>query len=445
MTLSAVIRRSRNGLAVLAALVVLATLLPPVGSRAADHLDSPGLNPPGGDIQADINDLYVFEGANPDSTVIAATVHPVADASSSFGADILYELKIDTDGDAIEDHSFEFTFSSVKASGAQFVIAQHAEGEAAADGVANGALIGFGQVGKELTLSGDGMLFTGLRSDPFFFDLAGFLGTVEGADNDRTLNDGQENDFFAELDALAIVVEVPDTTFGGPIGVWATTSDAEGNQIDRMGRPAINTVVNSTGPIVNAPDGNKDAYNQAEPKDDVANFTDEAVAALQAFSVGDLEGSYTPCQAGVLASVLLPDVLVFDKAGTLPPPLNGRALEDDVIDTELRIVTGGDPLNLFGPDGSFCTGEGDRDANGSINGDSIGAHDDYLSEFPYLGEPHAAYPVPELSGTLFSARLSGGNEVPPVDTDASGRSALRVFGDSLAHLMVAHQLEGAVQ
>jgi hypothetical protein len=49
-----------------------------------------------------------------------------------------------------------------------------------------------------------------------------------------------------------------------------------------------------------------------------------------------------------------------------------------VIDVELRIVTGGDPLDLF-----------PRDADGGVNTDSIGPHDDYQAKFPYLGEPNS--------------------------------------------------------
>ncbi|CAN5503372.1 hypothetical protein BH24ACT7_BH24ACT7_11860 [soil metagenome] len=73
-------------------------------------------------------------------------------------------------------------------------------------------------------------------------------------------------------------------------------------------------------------------------------------------------------------------MLPFDKASTLPAPLEGRALADDVIDVELRVVTGGDhPQDLFA----------DRDADGAINSDGVGPHDDYLSVFPYLGVPHS--------------------------------------------------------
>lgn len=457
MHVTTTIRRGGAVVAIIAALALLATLMPAPGGQAADHLDAPGLTPPGGDVQADINDLYAFAGEG-DTTVLAMTVVPAAPGDASFGSDLFYELKVDVDGDAVEDHSFELTFSDVRDGGAQYVIAQHAEGEAAANGVADGSLAGFGQVGKQLSLTGGAKLFTGLRSDPFFFDLGGFLGTVEGVDNGRQLNDGNESDFFAPLDTVAIVLELPDEaiglaegTFGGglygegAVGVWATTSDASGSQIDRIGRPAINTAVNSSGPIVNAPSENKNVYNQSEPKDDAANFTGAAASALTAYSSLDAEGAYTECQLGVLATVFLPDILPFSKNSALPSPVVGRALEDDVIDVALRVVTGGDPLNLFGPDGAFCTDGPDRDADGAINTDGIGPHTDYLPSFPYLGEPHSDVAVEVVDAKNFRAALSGENEVPAVESDGSGMTALRETGSGVAYLNVVQRLEGVVQ
>ena len=68
--------------------------------------------------------------------------------------------------------------------------------------------------------------------------------------------------------------------------------------------------------------------------------------------------------------MLLPDKLPFNKQDTsssaVPGIFNGRRLEDDVIDIELNIVTGGDPLDFFS----------NRDANGAITTDGIGPHDD---------------------------------------------------------------------
>ena len=436
-TMIAMIRPARAAglVAIVAAILLLVAGSPPIPGEAADHLDAPGLTSPGGDAQADINDLYVFGGAE-GMTTIAATYVPAAAADSSFGSDILYELKVDTDGDAVEDHSFEVTFSDVRSDGAQFAVLQHAEGADAADGSANGSLAAYGATNRAIEFGEGARLYAGLRSDPFFFDLGGFLGTVEGADNGRMLNDGNESDFFEPLDVLSIVIEVPDTMFGGPIGVWATTSDADGVQIDRMGRPAINTVVNSSGPVVSAPSENKNVYNAGEPKDDSLNFTGAVVAALQAYSSLDpVEGAYTNDQATALAGALLPDVITFDKTSTLPAPLNGRALADDVIDTELRIVTGGDPLGLFG---------GARDADGGVNTDGIGPHTDYLSTFPYLGEAQADVPAPGLSGTRFRSRLWGGSEVPPVDTPARGIANFGLIDDDLRYLVIANRLEDAV-
>ena len=53
-------------------------------------------------------------------------------------------------------------------------------------------------------------------------------------------------DFFAGLDVSAIVLEVPSSELNGAdtnIGVWARTLNQNGDQIDRVGRPAINTAL----------------------------------------------------------------------------------------------------------------------------------------------------------------------------------------------------------
>lgn len=372
--------RKPTALLAVAAVAIAGIVAGPVPAEASDHLDAPGLSSPGGLGQLDINDLYVFEG-RPDTTVLALTVAPVASAETEFaGRRSAYSLRLDFDGDAVEDRTYHIrTLFSFGAE--QLTIIQQADGRAARSARPQGRLIGVGVTNKTFKIRGDGKAFAGLRSDPFFFDLSGFLGTVEGQGEDML---GQDpTDFFTDLNTLAIVIELPDHALndGGAIGVWATTSRQDGRswtQIDRVGRPAINTVVNSSGPIVGAAAEAKNVFNAGKPVDD-GDFRQGVIDALQAFSALDAEGPYSDEQAGALADVLLPDILTFDKAGTLPPPLNGRGLADDVIDTELRIVTGGDPLDLFD----------DRDVDGGVNSDGVGPHDDYLSEFPYLGEPHS--------------------------------------------------------
>ena len=363
-------RRALPFAAILALFALVAAFgLVPLDASGADHLDAPGLTSPGGDGRLDINDLYVFEGSDSDNTVLAVTVNPAATGDTKFAAvrDGSYHIRIDTDGDALEDITYSMIFLNRIRGDGQFLFVRRATGEAAQDDRPRGSFVGFAATGKARSLRGDhGTVFAGLRSDPFFFDLGGFLGTVEGADNDRMFNDGNETDFFEPLNTLAIVLEVPDENLGDnpAIGVWATTSVREdrrnSSQVDRIGRPAINTVVNSSA-IVGDDSNAKNVYNQAKPVDDVASFTDGVVAALLALS----GGTYTEADAAGLAAVLLPDVLTYDTGTAAAGPLNGRALADDVIDAELAIVT-----------------------NGAITTDGIGPHDDYLDEFPYLGEPH---------------------------------------------------------
>lgn len=371
--------RTSGALLAAAALAATAVMTGAGPAAAADHLDAPGLTSPAGRNELDINDVYVFEG-QPGHTALAVTVAPAAAADAQFADKrSAYSIRLDFDGDAIEDRTYHvrtlFPFRHE-----QLTIIQEANGRAARATRPQGRLIGVGLTNKAFRVRGGGHAFAGLRSDPFFFDLSGFLGTVEGQGEDML---GQDpTDFFTDLNTLGIVIELADEELndGGPIGVWATTSRQEGRQwtqIDRVGRPAINTVINSSGPIVGAPTEAKNVFNAGRPVDDAA-FRDGVIAALQAYSALDSEGPYADEQAGALADVLLPDILTFDKSSDLPAPLNGRALPDDVIDTELRIVTGGDPLGLFE----------DRDADGGVNGDGVGPHDDYLDIFPYLGEPH---------------------------------------------------------
>jgi hypothetical protein len=86
---------------------------------------------------------------------------------------------------------------------------------------------------------------------------------------------------------------------------------------------------------------------------------------LQALSDGSPKGQYTAEQALAIAKILLPDVLTYDYSSSAGY-LNGRRLQDDVIDISLNLVT-----------------------NGKITGDGVGPHTDYLAEFPYVGKPHA--------------------------------------------------------
>ena len=376
-----------------AALVVLTVGAAPFLANAADHLDAPAL---GGTVVAgqiaphsehgdrDINDLYVFKA--PDAanrTAIALTVNPAINLfGGNFGANVRYVINIDTNGDDVADLAYVGRFTAADANGNQKwklsrYTGSHAValtgGPTVAQGTTNAATKTIGQNGE--------WAWAGVRSDPFFFDLTGFIGTTTLLTTGTAVGgDGLGNnptDFFANLNTNAIVITLPNSMLPNAINVWATTSWYDGtnwNAADQIGRPAINTVFN--------PSADKNLFNTTRPSQQRTasggKFFNNVVNTLKFLSSLDSEGAYSQGQAEALAGVLIPDVLPYSRTSTLPAPLNGRALADDVIDVELNVTTGGDPLDLFP----------NRNATGAVPGDGVGPHTDYQSVFPYLGAPH---------------------------------------------------------
>jgi len=355
-----------------ASLVALTLGAAPFIAGAADHLDAPSLGSlSAGSLRGDrdINDVYVFQGSNAANTVIAMTTNPAAGvlAPDRFGTNVRYEIDIDNTGDNVPDIVYVARYlKPVKGlDGAQPLLLTR-----------NGRIASLGFTGTTSPVIGGGKVRAGLYSDPFFFDLLGFRGTL-GLGGTEGLCDGSPSDFFKDLNTMAIVLEVPDGKLGTQIGVWGTTKelvDGSWVQRDQMGRPAINTVFNHTA-------ADKELFNVTPPSQQASAgkpFRSNVSSTLVALSAGDTEGSYAQGQADALANVLVPDVITYDTSTAAVGPLNGRALADDVIDAELDITTGGDPLGLFA----------DRDATGAIPSDCVGKHTDYRATFPYLGVAH---------------------------------------------------------
>lgn len=315
-------------------LLALGTLL--IGSvavrvNAADHLDAPTVKTDG---RIDINDIYVFDGQDPSHTVLVMTVDPAAGILSptTFRQGASYQFMVDTSGDAVEDARIVVKFDGVRGDGSQrYSVDWHSGGDRT-------PLLKQGTTGSVQALSGGGMAIAGVFDDPFFFDLAAFqtfkstllsTGTLSGLS--AFCNPAGEN-FFLGLNVGAIVVEVPDALLGSTIKVWGRTEINEGTraQVERMGLPTINTVFNHT-------DADKEAYNRAIPANDVASYTDD-VAGLVDLITG-LAGTGSPGYGATVAGLLLPDVITYDTATVANfAMLNGRALDDDVIDVALSVV-----------------------------------------------------------------------------------------------------------
>ena len=360
-------------------MVVLTVGAVPLMAQAADHLDAPSLGSIHVDASdhiavtktngpLDINDVYVFKGRSSGHTVLAMTVNPAVNLGigpSTFAPGAEYAFNVDTNGNSRLDRQYVIKFGKPNSKGVQSYAVTFRKGD-------DHRTIARGRTGRSNWRNGVGS-FAGVRSDPFFFDLLGFLGSVKGQGT-RRLDDGKQTDFFVGLNTLAIVLEVPNSRLGGSgrnIGVWGTTRDSHGRRLDQMGRPAINTVFN---PAADKIDFNKTTpYRQ--PTAFGGKFHANVVNTLEAFSALDSEGAYKPADAATLAGILLPDELRYTVGSVAAGPLNGRGLSDDVIDVELNITTGGFPF-------------AGRNATGGIPTDGIGHHPDYLARFPYLGLPH---------------------------------------------------------
>jgi hypothetical protein len=312
------------------AAVVLTIGAAPFLTSAADHLDSPNAK---ANHALDITDIYAFDGANSGNTVLVVDVNPLAGVVSgtTFATDAEYRFNIDTTGDFVADDVYSFTFAS-DAPGNKQSLTLAKDGTTILDGKTGNANNG-----------GGAKVFAGVKDDPFFFDLAGFLRWRDPDGDGAYTYTGSTNldlgDFFLGANVSAIVLEIPDSWLGSSANFWATTVK-NGAIVDRMGKPALNTVfMNPFGG-----ENQKDPYNMTAPSADVATWGAQFTAVLDVFN--------ETATAEAITGLLLPDVLHLDVAtlgkstgtGFTGGPggiLNGRTLAEDVIDLELLVVTGG--------------------------------------------------------------------------------------------------------
>ena len=328
--------------------------------------------------------------------------------------------------------------------------------------------------------NGTAMFRAAEQDDPFFFDSSAFSkflnggglssgttanntagkypsGTSNGGAGDGPdagafgfdageIPDYNGPNFFAKANTLSITFELPSAVLAGlpvgasltpemnPVGYWGRT-EANGVQFDRMGRPAINTALIPAVPRgSNFPaDGSalnridvRDAFNTGHPKDDRANYFDGMVAVLKAvYPAGNPANAG---QAEAVANLLLPDMLIYDptrSAGFFSDLVvqngnlflaGGRKLSDDIISTELFVLTDPDlpqflldngttPVPVGGPLAPLVVTQNVADDNGLNlkDGSKVGpgtalAGMQRAAVFPYIGAPSAP-PRADLSVT----------------------------------------------
>jgi hypothetical protein len=297
-----------------------------------------------------LTDLFMFASPeNAGKTVLIFDVNPFM-TGADFHPDAVYRLNVDKDGDTQADAAFTFVFSEPNG-GNQTGTVLYATGTDARDPEPAGEVlienmpVEFGDVAKPVE-AGQCRFFIGVRSDPFFAD-------GEGAFHDFHFTG---DDTFAGKNILSVALEVPNDMLGpAEVAFWVTSSvrrDGKLVQVDRFGNPSFNPFF---------VDELKNAFNAGHPADDVDNFLEPWQKLLES-------RGYPPDEARDTVLTVLPDVMHYDRGKPAHYP-NGRSLTDDVYDMRMSFLT-----------------------HGRVTSDGVEPHDDYLSEFPFLGVPNAQAP-----------------------------------------------------
>ncbi len=211
---------------------------------ASDHQDTPEveLNP-----SMDMTDVYAFPGSQPGRIALVMMSHPfltpAAAAGASFDPNLLYQFKIDTDGDAKEDKVIQVTFSgtgvdqtvNVRGPVAPVVVG------AMENQIVSGNTTVSGKINTTLGSATKMQVFAGPRDDPFFLDLEQFFRILpdrKPATGDLSMLPstptasafrpaGSAVDYLAGFNGLALVIEVPVADLSASsakLGIWGTIS-----------------------------------------------------------------------------------------------------------------------------------------------------------------------------------------------------------------------------
>lgn len=232
-------RRSLSAFAIVVVAVGAATAAQRV--YASDHQDTPEveLNP-----RSDINDVYAFPGSSADRiALVLTTSSPIAGTNASFDPNLLYQLKIDNTGDAVEDRVFQITFDEGVGAAQKYTV--RGPVVPAATGTRNTLVttgdVVTGNVGSSAGVATATRVFAGLRADPFVIDLEQFFNIIPDrrpATGPLSVQNGPAAgsfrspgvDFLRPFNALAIVIELPksllqsSTAADAKFGVWGTIS-----------------------------------------------------------------------------------------------------------------------------------------------------------------------------------------------------------------------------
>jgi hypothetical protein len=424
------------------ALVVMVIGYQMMPGRASSHREAPLIS---GDPLADNTDVYAFMSPDaPDTVTLIASFVPFEDPAGGpnfykFGDNVLYEIKIDNNGDAAEDISYQFRFTSGTVNPNTFLyatgpikglddpnrnlfqtysVARVERGTTVFtagpmrtmyDNIGPASTPSYGGNGSGIyefrQADGTvGRVFAGQTDDAFFLDLRVF-DFLYGGNLSET---GTDSLAGFNVHTIAIQVARSSLRAGSPIiGVWSTasrpatttrTAGAETTsgtmvQVSRLGMPLVNEVV--------IPLAQKDKWNGSTPADDaqfLSYVTDPEVPKLLQAVYG-LAAPSTP--RNDLVSVFLTGVPNLNQPPGVRPGEMLR-LNTDIGPTARPARLGVLASDISGfPNGRRLTDDVIditlQAAAGILSGARVSSLGDRVDRndvpfrpaFPYVGQPHS--------------------------------------------------------
>jgi hypothetical protein len=343
---------------------------------ASSHREAPLISQ---DPLADNTDVYAFVSPErPDRVVLIANFIPLQFPSSGpnfwrFDDNVLYEIMVDNTGDAVEDVTFQFTFTTwtrnpgtflyntgqvtsiddpdlnvlqyftltrvlgPRRSGARTVMAEGLHVMPANVGVSS--MPNYRQIGNGVHLlpAFETRVFAGPRDEGFYVDLGATFDLLQL----RTVANGLGGpiDSLAGLNVHSLALEVPITALtrngmrpasasdpNATIGVWSTASrprittrsggsqmhTGDWVQVSRLGNPLVNEAV--------IPLSAKDAFNSLEPTGDGAALSFVTNPLVPPLLTGLFGVRTPPTPRTDLVTIFLTGIPGLNQIGTNPRP-----------------------------------------------------------------------------------------------------------------------------
>ncbi len=312
------------------------------------HLDSPIARQ---DIRLDITDLYVFSGQT-------GTVFVINVCHSIFGPipvpgyhpEGMYEFKVDSNGDAIEEVTYRLTFDERDNNGKQRYVVRCVKGQDAIDPHAPGMVVAEGTTGETITTATGLRVWADRAGDPFWIE-PDVLHAVGHAFQDGTTvnlsgwDPSRAKNLFAGHTVYSIVLEVPDqellsgTSGNRRVGIWAVSTlatDAGGwRSINRVGLPMIHPLFTQ----FNEDLGNR--LNAGRPHDDFATYGEVVTKAIAGVVTANGTAEDPRAYAEKVAHRFFPNILPYE-IGTSAAfgfaDWNGRSLTDNAPDVMFSVA-----------------------------------------------------------------------------------------------------------